>query len=105
MGVWRPPGNSTTFTIRDFRPRRWRRKRSFDRSVVKKRQPMKPRRQPVDSLSRRETASAPGQEAKSGSQRLSVPRGRATCGLPGGYRKGITCRPRPQPMARGERYR
>src|SRR5580700_3023039 len=28
-----------------------------------------------------------GQEAKSGSQRLSVPRGRATCGLPGGYVK------------------
>jgi hypothetical protein len=29
MGVWRPPGNSTTFIIRDFRRRRWRRKRSF----------------------------------------------------------------------------
>jgi hypothetical protein len=33
-----------------------------------------------------------GPEAKSGSQRLPVPRGRATCGLPGGYRKGITSR-------------
>jgi hypothetical protein len=32
---------------------------------------------------------ASGQEAKSGSQRLSVPRGRATCGLPGGYRRAL----------------
>jgi hypothetical protein len=37
-----------------------------------------------------DTASAPARRPSGGSQRLPVPRSGATCGLPGGYRRGLS---------------